>query len=385
MSLLRLADTHPPFALLDALREHVARLGSVRDVHLLLIDYAEQTLVQARRVGPRLVGDPYPVDRSEAGRAFLTQQILTRASEGVHCVYAPVTVRAERLGVLAVELVAEPDHQFIRQIMDVSVDVAYILLSARRYTDCFEQLRRRQDLELPAEIQWELLPVLAYDSEEFSLAGSLEPAYEIGGDTFDYATDAAALTVSVTDAMGHGLRAAVLSSLATAAQRNARRRQRSLLGQVEAVNAALHSQFGGEAFVTEFILRFDLATGGATVVNAGHPVAYRMRGLAIDDLSVDPDIPLGLFPGTPFHEHQLHLQAGDRFILITDGVLETRPDSGEPFGVSRLRAVLSEVRDARPYEVTRRLTQAVLRYRGGSLRDDVTVVCIDWRGRPPHG
>jgi hypothetical protein len=65
-----LADAHPPFALLDVLRDHVTHLGWIRDVHLLLIDYAEQTLVRARRAGSKLVGDPYPVDRSEAGKAF---------------------------------------------------------------------------------------------------------------------------------------------------------------------------------------------------------------------------------------------------------------------------------------------------------------------------
>jgi serine phosphatase RsbU (regulator of sigma subunit) len=115
----------------------------------------------------------------------------------------------------------------------------------------------------------ELLPVLAYDTEEFSLAGSLEPACEIGGDAFDYAADADALTVSVTDAMGHGLQTTLASALATAA----RRRDNSLIGQVGAVNAALHSQFGGEVFATKLLPPFDLATGAATMVNAGHPMS----------------------------------------------------------------------------------------------------------------
>jgi serine phosphatase RsbU (regulator of sigma subunit) len=64
---------------------------------------------------------------------------------------------------------------------------------------------------------------LALEAPEYAVAGALEPAYEVGGDTFDYAAQPEALTVSVTDAMGHGLQAALLAGLAVAALRNARR------------------------------------------------------------------------------------------------------------------------------------------------------------------
>ena len=58
-------------------------------------------------------------------------------------------------------------------------------------------LRRRRELGLAAEIQWELLPSLAFELPTFSIAGTVEPAYEIGGDNFDYAISAHRLTVSV--------------------------------------------------------------------------------------------------------------------------------------------------------------------------------------------
>ena len=98
-----------------------------------------------------------------------------------------------------------------------------MLTGARRYTDRFEMLRRRRELGLAAEIQWELLPSLAFELPAFSIAGTVEPAYEIGGDNFDYAISAHRLTVSVSDAVGHGIRAALLASLAVTAMRNARR------------------------------------------------------------------------------------------------------------------------------------------------------------------
>src|SRR4029078_12192725 len=95
----------------------------------------------------------------------------------------------------------------------------------------FETLRRRRDLGLAAEIQWELLPVQAYELPRFSIAGALQPAYDIGGDIFDYAVSAQLLTVSITDAVGHGLRAAMLSSLTVSAMRNTRRGGATILHQ----------------------------------------------------------------------------------------------------------------------------------------------------------
>jgi serine phosphatase RsbU (regulator of sigma subunit) len=73
---------------------------------------------------------------------------------------------------------------------DVAQVLAYVLTGARRYTD----------LGMAAEIQRELLPVLAYELPRFSIAGALEPTNDIGGDTFDYAVSAQQLTVSITDA-----------------------------------------------------------------------------------------------------------------------------------------------------------------------------------------
>src|ERR671920_752373 len=139
-------------------------------------------------------------------------------------VYLPVSVRAERLGVLAVTLRGTGLDREVGEVLDDVVRVlGYVLTGARRYTDRFEMLRRRRELGLAAEIQWELLPSLAFELPAFSVAGTVEPAYEIGGDNFDYAVSAHRLTVAVSDAAGHGLRAALLASLSCTAMRNARR------------------------------------------------------------------------------------------------------------------------------------------------------------------
>jgi serine phosphatase RsbU (regulator of sigma subunit) len=128
--------------------------------------------------------------------------------------------------------------------------LGYLLPAAHNYTDIVERARRERPLELPAEMQWSMLPIRAYSCGPFSLAGQLVPAYEVGGDLFDYAVQTDELFVTVIDAMGHGLRASLLGTLAITALRNARRTGLALADQLRQADRVLHSQFGGEQLVT---------------------------------------------------------------------------------------------------------------------------------------
>jgi hypothetical protein len=110
-------------------------------------------------------------------------------------------------------------------------------------------------------------PGVQLRSVRFSPAGQLVPAYEVGGDLFDYAAGTDELFVSVIDAMGHGLRASLLGTLAVTALRNARRTGLALADQLRQADRVLHPQFGGGAVRHRALaVRIDLATGSAEVV-----------------------------------------------------------------------------------------------------------------------
>ena len=118
--------------------------------------------------------------------------------------------------------------------------LAYIVIANRRFTDLFEWGQRSVRLSLPAEIQHRLLPgAFTCEAGQFTLAAWLEPAGEIAGDTFDFSLDRDFLHLSMTDAMGHALDAAVLASVLVGALRNARRAGVSIAEQAERASAGL--------------------------------------------------------------------------------------------------------------------------------------------------
>jgi serine phosphatase RsbU (regulator of sigma subunit) len=380
--LIHQLGSSPPFRLLDLARGHLAAVDHVEAVNLLLVDYGQELLSPFGEYhGPPLGQER--VDQGEAGVAYRTQVVrVDRVQLGWRaCV--PVTLGGERFGVLDVRLAAEPSAGLLDELEQVAMALAFALAAAGRATDEVELARRGRPLSLPAEIQWELLPRLALEAPEYAVAGTLEPAYDVGGDTFDYAAQPHALTVSVTDAMGHGLQAALLAGLAVAALRNARRHQGGLLDQADQANRALHGQFGGERFVTGQVLRLDVPGGTGAVVNAGHPPPRLVRGGRAKPVGLAADLPLGVDPETIYQVQPLQLEPGDRLVLLSDGVLEAAPEGGAAYGAGRLEEVLRISQELAPYEVARLVVQEVVAHRAGDLADDLTVVCLDWRGRRP--
>jgi serine phosphatase RsbU (regulator of sigma subunit) len=395
-ALLRSLDEAPPTDLVDVCSSWLVRHIGARACVLLLSDYAEASLEPVGRgrgaAGLRsqdLVG-------SAAGEAYREQHIVAMAVDhpddvpaagavtgGVGgpalVVYLPVSVRSERLGVLAITLPgADLDPDVAQVLEDVARVLGHVLTGARRYTDRFEMLRRRRELGLAAEIQWELLPSLAFELPDFSIAGTVEPAYEIGGDNFDYAISAHRLTVGVSDAAGHGLRAALLASLSCTAMRNARRANCTIVEQARAANGHLVEQFPGSDFVTGLLLDLDVDTGVGTILNAGHPPPLLVRDGAVSELVLAAGYPLGLMTPVEYPMHPIRLQPDDRLLLFTDGITEAHRPGHREFGYRRLAAMLAEHRHLPPAELVRRITHAVTESCHGELNDDATAVCLDW-------
>lgn len=380
--LLVAQQTAEPDAIVETLMAAAAAMEA-HDCVLYLIDYEHVALMPHPDVLPHGVRPAVAtVDGSMAGRAFQSGTTLAaKRDDGWH-IWVPVTERTNKLGVLTMT-VPQWDAEIEYFSTELGHAAAYLLEASGRYTDLPHLLRRRKGMDLAAEMQWSLLPPLSFASGGTSLAGLVEPAYEVGGDCFDYAVNHGILDLAVIDAMGHGLTSAVLASLVIGAYRHGRREGQDLPELVTSIDAAIRAFPGPPTFATGLLARLDVNSGTLTWVTCGHPHPIIVRGGSIlPETVVTPGVPLGLSALGPVvgTVTEVALEPGDGILLYTDGVVESRDPDGEYFGEQRLHDLLAREHHAggAPSEVIRRLVRSTLSHAQTRLRDDATMLYLRW-------
>lgn len=283
-----------------------------------------------------------------------------------------MTNRGDCIGVL--EMVVPCIDDSVRDaVASAAHALAYIVVTDRRFTDLYHAGRRTTAVSLAAEIQHQLLPSAACcEAAQFTLAGALAPADDIGGDTYDYAVDQDVLHLSITDAMGHDTDSALLATLTVNALRGARRAGLGLLDQAYAADRALVAHARG--MTTGQLIRVELESGRCELVNAGHPWPLRLRDGRVEELSVRINLPFGVPSPVGYEVQRFRLEPGDRLVLITDGMQERQAAAID------LPALIRDTRGEHPREVVRALTTAALDASGGTLADDATALVLDWHG-----
>lgn len=379
--LLDRAHRIPPHELLDLVVEAGARLGAT-SLRIWLADHEQRALVHLT-TGAQL--EPLPIAGTTAGRSFETSAQLERPGidGGPDHVWVPLLDGVDRIGVLEVE--APTIDAALRADLRHLASVATAEIITRgQYADLFTVLRRMRPMSLAAELQWQSLPPASFTTAEVAVAGILEPAYEVGGDAYDYAHAPGRLDVAILDAVGHDLGSTLISTLALGAYRNGRRSGLDLRGTARLLDESMRAQLSRGSFATGQIGTLDTRTGVFRWLNAGHPVPLLVRDGRVRPLACKPRLPFGIGhmqPDAVWEVAEDQLQPGDGILLYTDGVVEARRPGGEDFGVDRLSELLHAAFAARvaPHEMLRRLSHAVVDFHDGVLRDDASTLLVVWQ------
>jgi serine phosphatase RsbU (regulator of sigma subunit) len=295
------------------------------------------------------------------------------------------SVRALALPLLSIwaVLLAASTRSAIRGGEGEELPVTSVADAAEERTTKTGRMRLEAEFEVARKAQQDALPATAPAVAGYSIAGSCEPAQQVGGDLYDYfALADGRLGIAVADVSGKGVPAA-LYMMVTKGLLAATTRDSSDLAYVfQQINRHLYHACKKKVFVTLAAVALDSASGRLQHGRAGHnPILWRRAGRGETVVLKPPGVGLGMTPGERFNRvlkiDELQLQPGDAIVLYSDGITEAMDDALRQFGEERLiRAV--ESTDGQPAEQSR---AAILRdlaafTNGAPARDDVTLVVL---------
>jgi phosphoserine phosphatase RsbU/P len=377
-----------PEAIPEILLRIAGPLGAT-DLVVYLVDFAQTTLEPMPDRGTHAdAPQQEQVVGSMAGRAFSDgARVTAERSDGTR-VWAPIIEGSDRTGVLALTVTDSADAT-LDTCEELGLLAGYLVATQARITDLYNLHRRRRALSLAASMQWDLLPPLVLKTPSVVVAGLLEPAYEVGGDCFDYALNDRILSVGVLDAMGHGVGSALISALAIGSYRHDRREARPLQRIHTNLDEMITTHSKPFTFATGQLAQIDIDSGAMTWTNAGHPLPFLIRGgRVIGELQCRPTPPWGLGsilgPTAPPELGSDALEPGDGVLFYTDGVIEAHQPDGDEFGVERLTDLIGRHASDQlePEEIVRQIVRSILDYKAEPLADDATLVLVRWNGPP---
>jgi phosphoserine phosphatase RsbU/P len=289
---------------------------------------------------------------------------------------SPESLTGEAMGALYV------DSRFAsRDISTVSNDIlraiateAASLIENARLVQAEDAARRyQQELSIAASIQQRLMTVTIPEVPFARLKGRNLSCKEIGGDFFDAVNTDEGLAVVLADVSGKGVSAALLAQTLQGMIYSQLSAGMPLIDIVTAANRYFTHKHIGEKYATLIIARIR-RDGELEYVNCGHVPPL----LVCNHEVMRPphgNLPVGLLADSTYESDHCSLHAGDRLILVTDGVTEAENARGDFFEDFRLEAVAAKS------ETLEDIFSAVANFCGGTpLSDDCTVVELVYSG-----
>jgi len=242
------------------------------------------------------------------------------------------------------------------------------------------------ELEMARQIQLSILPSSTPKIAGLDIAARYIPMTSVAGDFYDFiVVDGSRIGILIADVSGHGLPAALIASMLqvalTAQARHASEPAKVLAG----LNQALCGKFQHN-FVTAAYVYVDLEKSTISYAGAGHPplLLWRKSTGAASQL-LENGLVMGQFDEAIYDSLEVPIEVGDRFVLYTDGILETNNPAKEEFGTARFMQFMETSNnlkagpfaDALLLELARWLEQPP----GEGHKDDISLLTVDFTAR----
>ena len=255
--------------------------------------------------------------------------------------------------------------------------------------------RIESELRIARDIQMSMVPTMFPERDDLDLYASMTPAKEVGGDLYDFLIiEKTSLTESnrgiepsqtesnsvkpwlyfcVGDVSGKGVPASLFMAQATRLFRTLAKQQMQPAEIATRLNAELAEDNEQGMFVTMFLGVVDLQTGHLDFCNAGHnpPV------LAGKFMDMEPNAPIGLWPGLEYVGESIDNISGDLLFIYTDGLNEAENEAQEQFGDDHLLELFQDRRFDSARQTVDTMKEEVARHvAGAEPSDDLTMMCV---------
>jgi len=304
-----------------------------------------------------------------------------------------------------IEALVRESERISRGDLDGGPSVASSIREVHRLTDAHERmrgslktlLRLEGDLQVARRIQQDTLPEQIPVVPAFDINAWNEPADETGGDTYDVigcrsvpgedgprlvSTDPERAVLLLADASGHGIGPALSVTQVRAMLRMAVRVGEDLPAIIRHLNAQLCADLTEGRFVTAWVAELDARERTLRSFSCGQGplLYYRAAAQACETLETDT-VPLGCLDDLEVVPREaIHMEPGDIFAAVSDGVVDAESSSGERFGTRRVIDVITSGCDGSAGELMTALRQTLTAFAGATpADDDRTVVLIKCR------
>ena len=243
------------------------------------------------------------------------------------------------------------------------------------------QERTNSELQVAQNIQNEMLPACDIRRADVDVSGRQITALEVGGDLYDYLIRDEKLFFCIGDVSGKGVPSSLVMAVVHSLFHSLAQRMSNPARIMQSINETASEDNETNMFVTLFIGVLDLPTGRLRYCNAGHD-APLLIDQGVKPLSVNSNLPVGLFDDFNYNLQEVELQPDTTLLLYTDGLTEATDRQRHMFGLQRIidtACTCAEQGTVTPTALMDALQEQADRFSEGTPQsDDLTMLAIHY-------